>query len=213
MFVFFKKRLTRLVFKKLLFAFGAALFFTFLGIIGNFGYQVYSIEEVSFVPHTRLGFADVVFHCNAVFNPILYPYYWLKGFGSLNSNITFKYVSEHPHWLSDTASGGPNIETDSKWYPWGWGITPQERYETYIAYLLVLGIYPNFALLFIITLFVEITDRRLYSMILAGIIGFAFWSVSGMLIGLFVATFILAVALVSPEVNKLLRQLWLYLWE
>lgn len=209
----FSKRLILSISKKLLLASGVTLFLTFLGIIGNFGIQVYSIEEVSFVPYTRLGFADVVFRCDIIFNPILYPYYWLQGIGRLDSNVSFTYMSEHPDWLFDTTSGGPNMETDSNHYPWGWGLTPQERYQTYVAYLAVLGLYPNVALLFAIALFVEIINRRLYLPILAGIIGFAFCSISGVLIGLFLGTLVLVAALISPRVNSLLRQLWLYLWK
>jgi len=59
-----------------------AMLLTFLGIIGNFGSYIYSMKE-TFIPHTRLGFADVVFQCNVVFNPILYLYYWCKNMEDL----------------------------------------------------------------------------------------------------------------------------------
>ena len=64
------------------FALAMAMLLTFLGIIGNFGSYIYSMKE-TFIPHTRLGFADVVFQCNVVFNPILYLYYWLQEYGRL----------------------------------------------------------------------------------------------------------------------------------
>jgi hypothetical protein len=158
-----------------MFVFVMAMLLTFLGIIGNFGCHVYSIKEVSFIPYTRLGFADVIFFCDAVFNPVLYPYYWLQGYGRLNSEVEFIYKSEHPNWFSDTTSGGPNMETDSEWYPWGWGITPKERYEAYTTYLLCLGFYPNFAFLLVITSLIEIITRRLYLPVFAGI-WVCYWS-------------------------------------
>ncbi|MDH7476915.1 MAG: hypothetical protein QHH17_00840 [Candidatus Bathyarchaeota archaeon] len=110
---FRRKNSYKNVAKTLGFALIMAVFLVFLGLFEGVGYRVYSVKEVSFVPHTRLGYADVIFHCNATFNPILYPYYWLAGYGNVNADFYFLYTTEHPHWLMDTASGGPNMEVDS----------------------------------------------------------------------------------------------------
>jgi len=74
-----------------------------------------------------LGYADVIFHYDATFNPILYPYCWLVSYGNVNADFYFLHANEHPHWLKDTTSDGPNMEADNDWHPFGWPLKPGRK--------------------------------------------------------------------------------------
>lgn len=189
----------------------------FLGLLGLFegvGYRISSIREVSFIPHTRLGYADVIFHCDAVFNPILYPYYWMAGYGNVNASFYFAYATEHPQWLMDTSSGVPNMEADSDWYPFGWPPTPEERCETYEMYVLTLGNISNFIVLFTVTLFIEILKmRKLYLAIFGGVVGYALADEIGMIVGMVPGFFVFLLDLISPKFKRFLNNVRNYLWE
>lgn len=106
----------------------------FLGLLSlfeNVGHRIYSMREVSFAPHTRLGYADVIFHCDAVFNPFFILITGWQVMVTLMQIFIFAYAAEHPQWLMGTTSGSPNMEADSDWYPFGWPPTLEERCETY----------------------------------------------------------------------------------
>jgi len=200
--------------KKLVFALFTSMLLAMLGIFKGVGYRVFVIEETTFVPHTRLGYADVKFYFEGIFNPLLYPYYWIRNYGIINSDFYFLYRAEHPHWLMDTMSGGLNMEVDSDWYPWGWELTPEERCETYEIYLLTLGNVANFFVLFIVTLFIEILNmRKLYIAIFAGIVGFAFGNLTGTVAGMVVGLFLFILCFKLPKLNGFLNNLWFQLWE
>ena len=73
--------------RKFVFAVLMGLFLFFLGIFNNLGYYVNAIKKISFKPHSQLGCADVVFFCDIIYNPILYPFYWIVGRGTLTGNF------------------------------------------------------------------------------------------------------------------------------
>jgi len=167
-----------IVIRKTLFAVGMALLLIILGLFNGIGYKVCSIDEVLFTIHSRMGYADAVFYVDITFNPILYPIYWLKGFGSIKGNYSMMYV---PESYKPGEFGGPI-----------WGISEKERYDTYITFLATSGITSNFVSLLFLTALIEIIGhRKAYFVILCGLVGFAVADLLGVIIGAILGLIIL----------------------
>lgn len=182
------------VLRKVLFALLMTTLFLFLGFFGGLGYNVHAIKEVSFKPHSQLGYADAVFFCDITYNPILYPFYWVVGRGSLVGNFSVMYV---PEGYMPGEFGGPI-----------WGVKPEERYDAYINMMISWGTFPNLIFLFIMALAVEFSlDRSVYWVLLSGVFGFLFWEIYGAVIGIAVGIFaVLTIFKLFP--NNFLRRLW-----
>lgn len=70
-----------------------ALFLSLIGFFGGLGYNVNRIEEKSFV-RTPDGFANATFICDLVYNPLLYPFYWLVGNGHPSGTFGMLVIPE-----------------------------------------------------------------------------------------------------------------------
>ena len=185
--------------RKFVFAVLMGLFLFFLGIFNDLGYHVNAIKEISFKPHSQLGYADVVFFCDIIYNPILYPFYWVVGRGTLTGNFSIMYV---PEGYYPGEFGGPI-----------WGIKPEERYDSYINYIISWGTLPNLILLLSVTLIIEIIgERGAYWILLFGIFGFSLWKLTGVIIGLSVGC-VIALWLFKISPNNFLRRAWQSLFE
>ncbi|MEM2703277.1 MAG: hypothetical protein QXR45_08960, partial [Candidatus Bathyarchaeia archaeon] len=169
------------------------------GIFNHVGYYVYAIKEVSFKPHSQLGYADAVVYCDMVYNPLLYPSYWIVGRGKITGNFSIMYV---PEGYKPGEFGGPI-----------WGVKPEERFDFYINYMLFWGILPNLMILLFLSFIIEIIgEKGLYWILFFGIFGFYFLQVTGVIIGIFLGSLIfLWLFKVSP--NNFLRQMWRSLFE
>ncbi len=168
------------------------MFFLFLGFFGGVGYHVHAIKEVSFKPYSQLGYADVVFFCDITYNPILYPFYWIVGRGKLVGNFFVMYV---PEGYMPGEFGGPI-----------WGIKPEERYDAYINFMISWGTFPNLIFLFIVALIIEfVCGRSVYWVILSGVIGFLFWELYGVVIGIIFGFFIVILTFTLFPDNFLMR--------
>lgn len=154
----------------LTFAVVMALFFVLLGTFGGVGYHVHRIQELSFQPNSRFGYADAEFTFDATYNPILHPFYWLIGRGHVSGNFSMMYLPQYYHQLRD--------------FPipiWG---SPEVRSENYISFMVTGGTFANLAVLLILTVIIEISRRRvLYLLLFSGIIGFSAGGVIGITVG------------------------------
>jgi len=186
--------------RKMVVALAIALLFIFLGLYGGIGYKVNSISESYFHPYDELGYADAVFYCDVVFNPVLYPSYWLTGTGHLAGNFTVRYLPESYY---PGEFGGPI-----------WGLSPKTRTEFYVMFVITGATYSDLLIIFLIGLSIEaIGKRELYLVLFSGLLGFAGGAAIGTLIGLGAgAAFALIVMFALPKDN-ILSRFWRSLWE
>jgi hypothetical protein len=161
--------------RRLVFAIVMALFLALLGIFSGIGYQVYSIKELSFEPNYELGYAEVVFSCDIICNPILYPYYWLVGNGRVRGDFSIMQI---PESYSPGEFGGPIY------------MTRQQRLDSYAMSIVTWGTTLNLIALFFVTGVIEIVGKRiLYLSILGGAIGFVA-NIIGLIIGVIFGTIV-----------------------
>lgn len=188
------------IFKKILFAIVFTFFLTVLGILNGVGYQVISLQQISFTIHSNLGYADAVFYCDIIYNPVLFPFYWFSGAGHLSGNFSMMYV--------------PEAYMPGEYGPPVWGLRPQDRYDTYITYMLTWGIAANFIFLLFISLLTEALGKRLiYVIFIFGIIGFVVANFPGAIIGLFLGAFTIAYLSFNKSAKSFIENLWISLWE
>ncbi len=180
--------------KKFLFALLMSMFFLLLGFFGGVGYRVYAIKDVSFKPHSQLGYADAVFFCDITYNPILYPFYWIVGRGKLVGNFSVMYV---PEGYMPGEFGGPI-----------WGMKPEERYDAYTNFMISWGTFSNLIFLFIVALAIEfVCGRSAYWVLLLGVFGFLVWEICGAIIGVIVGSIlVLWIFKISPD--NFIKRLW-----
>lgn len=193
------RRITR-VLRKFAIAVVMALLFALLGLSGGLGYRLHSLEQLSFVPHDQLGYADVDISFAATYDPLLYPFYWFTRNGYINGTFSLIYV---PEALGPGEHGGPV-----------WGLKPSDRYETYTIQMITWGFWPNLIILFFITVLIETARARaLYITMFSGILGFYLAELLGMLTGL-VAGLILSLLIMFklPKDNILFR-FWYSIWQ
>jgi len=180
------------VVRRLLFALGITLFLIILSLFQNVGYKVKAIDEVYFTPYNQFGYADVVFYVDIVFNPILFPSYWLKGIGVIKGNVSIKYLPESYH---SGEFGGPI-----------WGLKESDRYDTYVMSLVVRGLWTNALLILLIILPVEATVfREFYLVIFSGIAGFTIGDFYGSIVGAVIGFII--VVIIRIYLNNLVEVL------
>jgi hypothetical protein len=182
------------ILRKFIVALIVALLLMLLGIFGRIGYYVRHIEELSFTRYYGLGYADATFSCDIIFNPVLYPFYWMLEKGHISGNFSTIYVPE----AYSTGELGHAI----------WPPSPSDRYPEYILQIITWGILPNLLILFNITVAIEIVGRRtLYLLIFCGILGFFVGELLGAIIGLIAGAFL------TLQMNKFIVQLWHSLWK
>lgn len=187
------------ILRKIIFAILFAFLLALLGIFDGVGYYLYYIDERSFVPHNRLGYADVVFSCDIIYNPILYPLYWITGNGDLSGNFSIKYV---PEGYYPGEFGGPI-----------WGLSKEDRYASYVIHMLTWGIVLNFFILFSFNMAIEIVGKRsLYLILLCGVCGFIALKITGMIVGLSAGFAIVMLLMFKFQDNFLVRW-WQSVWE
>jgi hypothetical protein len=188
------------IFKKVLFAMAFTFFLTILGILNGVGYHVMSIRQISFTIHSNMGYADAIFYCDIIYNPVLFPFYWFSGAGHLSGNFSMMYV--------------PEAYMPGEYGPPVWGTKPQDRYDTYITYMVTWGITANLICLLFLSLLIEALEKRLvYVVLFLGIIGFVVGSFLGVIIGLFLGVFVIAYLSYNKSAKNFLEKLWISLWE
>jgi len=187
------------IFRKLIYATAFTFFLALLGIFSGLGYRVHHIEELSFIPHSRLGYADVVFNCDMIYDPVLYPLYWMVGSGHISGNFSIMYL---PEGYYPGEYGGPV-----------WGYHARERYDAYISDMLSWGMLLNLFILFNIAIVIEIVEKRsLYLVLFCGILGFFVAEILGVIIGMIVSALALFMMLKFWSDNFIVR-FWYSLWE
>lgn len=156
---------------------------------------MYAKKEGSFVRHPISGYADVVFYCDMMYNPLLYPAYWMKGWGRIADNFTMIYI--------------PEGYTPGEFGVAIWGADPTARYDDYIMRLVTADINTTLAYFLLLAIIVEIiSEREVYIPILLGVIGFATAEIVGMVIGLlFGIALALFWAFKSPK-SRTVRRFW-----
>lgn len=175
-----------------------AFLFTLFGIFSGLGYHLNYIDELSFVPHNQLGYADAVFACNMIYNPIVYPLYWVIGEGHVNGTFQMMYL---PETYAPGEFGGPI-----------WGLRKQDRYDTYILYMVTWGTLLNLFFLLGVTIAIEIIRQRiLYLVLLFGAFGFYVFQILGVFLGIIVGSIIALLLFKWPD-NFIVR-FWRSLWE
>jgi hypothetical protein len=176
-----------------------AFMFTLFGLFDGVGFHLYYIGQVSFVPHDQLGYADATFTVNMVYNPIVYPLYWVMGKGYVNGTFRMMYV---PESYAPGEFGGPM-----------WGMTPQDRYDEYILYMVTWGTLLNLVFLLAITVIIDFAGyRSLYLVLLFGVFGFYTFQIIGMLMGIAAGSMVALLLFKWRPDNSIVR-LWHSLWE
>ncbi|MDH7564420.1 MAG: hypothetical protein QHH24_06050 [Candidatus Bathyarchaeota archaeon] len=175
-----------------------ALGLLLLGLFEGVGYHLYFIRETSFIPHNQLGYADASFSIDLMYNPVLYPLYWLMGNGHINGTYSTIYL---PEGYGAGEFSGPR-----------WGLWGKERQDAYIIQMLSWGSLLNLLFLAIITVSIEIVGKRcLYLVLGFGIFGFAAFELVGMAVGMVLGSVAVASLLRRPD-NVVFR-FWRSLWE
>lgn len=175
-----------------------AFMFTLFGFFDGVGYHLNHIDQLSFVTHDQLGYADATFACDMIYNPIVYPLYWVMAKGHVNGTFQMKYVPESYY---PSEFGGPI-----------WGMKEEEHYDTYILYMLTWGTLLNLFFLFGVTVTIEIVGyRSLYLVLLFGAFGFYVFQILGVFLGIFVGSMIALLLFKWPD-NFIVR-FWRSLWE
>lgn len=183
-----------MILKKLLIAIVLALFLAFLGIFDGVGYHVYQISETSFV--RQYTYALATFKCDLVYNPILYPFYWNIGEGRINGSFTMIYIP-------DAYFGG------RAYYP----PTTQERLPVYVMHVADRGLLQNLIVLFILTCAIEVVGKRsLYLIVFGGVIGFFFFQIVGVIVGM-VAGSIAVILVLRFWRDSRLAEVWKTIWQ
>jgi hypothetical protein len=190
-----KRVLTRLAIAVLM-----GLLFVILGLSEGLGYSVSRLDQVSFVTHDQLGYADAVIDFSATYDPLLYPFYYIKGAGYVNGTFSLIYIPE---------SYGPGEFGGARW-----GLKPSDRYETYTIQMITWGFLPNLVILLFVSVLIEVAKARaLYITMFIGILGFYTASLIGMLIGLIVGVAVgLFIMFRLPKDNIVIR-FWNSIWQ
>ena len=163
-----------------------ALFLSLIGFFGGLGYHVNRIEEKSFV-RTQEGFANATFICDLVYNPLLYPLYWLVGNGHPSGTFGMLVIPEGYPVIVDPFH--PEERGLGRAF---YGPYPRDRYPEYLIAMSSWGTLPNFLILLFIMMAVEIFRARgIYLILLAGILGFYAMALVGAVAGVLVASVIL----------------------
>lgn len=186
--------------RRLAIAMAMAFLLAFLGLFDNLGYNVRYIEEKSWVPHFDLNFGEAVVYCDMIFNPVLFPLYWLAGSGHISGNFSMIYVAEA---YGPGEYGGPRF-----------GAKPQDRFDFYVMKLVIWGLAANLILLLHLTIIIEAVGKRsLYLVVFFCTAGFAFADIIGALIGIFVGAFAVYYILFKMSPENFMWRFWESLWE
>jgi len=182
------------ILRKLVVAVLFSFLFVLLGFFSGLGYHVNRIEETSFV--YQYTYAQAEFSADVIYNPLVYPYYWVLGSGHVYGSFSMIYIPD-----AYTASGRPF-----------YGAGPSGRYAEYLLIVISWGTLPNLLTLFVVTLAVEVVGRRvIYMVLLLGSIGFYWFVLEGVLLGVITGS-LLAVLLKFWRENPL-TQLWDSIWK
>jgi hypothetical protein len=199
-----ESRTTKFVtlFKRIIIAIALAFLLLFLGFFGNIGYQVISVKELPYPLGFRTygTYAVGRFYCDIVYNPILYPYYWLVGAGHLMQNVSMVVYPDY----------GPGEQA----YPIFPRIDIRET-DLYVTTMIIWGTAPNAIFLLFITLFLEIIGRRIiYLILMSGTLGFALGSIIGTVVASAIgASIIIYLSVFNKPKMEMLRNFWHSLWE
>lgn len=176
-----------------------AFMFTLLGLFSGLGYHLNYIDELSFVKHNQLGYADAVFACDIIYDPIVFPLYWVIGKGHMNGTYQMMYV---PESYAPGEFGGPI-----------WGLKKEDRYDAYVLYMLTWGTVLNLLFLLGVTITVEIVGQRsLYLVLLFGMFGFSVFQILGVFLGIVVGSLIVLL-LFKWRPDNLIVRFWRSFWE
>jgi hypothetical protein len=167
----------------------AALFLV-LSLINGIGYHITELWEVSYVPNLQEDYADVILRCNMTLNPLLYPYYWLKGLGIFEGDYPMIHI--------------PALSF----------MTAQARLDNYIMLIITAGNLSNLVVFFLIAIAIELIGKRvIYIVLFSSIIGFAFAGITGTIAGMIAGIFpALLIAFKTPQ-GRILSRFWDSLWQ
>lgn len=194
---FAEKRRIRIA-RKIVFAGLAAMLFLLLGLFGGVGYRLYSLKELGFVPHSRLGYADARFKCDILYSPLLYPVYWIMGRGHTNGTFSILYFAEG---YTAGEHAAPIF-----------GLGEKDRRDVYLMNMLMWGLSLNLFVLFSLTLAIEIVGQRgLYLVLFGGVVGFMASEILGVFVGM-VAGSIVALIFLKLWPNNPILVFWRSLW-
>jgi len=179
----------RIVKKPIIAGLMAALFLV-LGLINGIGYRITELREVSYVPDLQETYADVILRCNMTLNPLLYPYYWLKGLGIFEGNYPIVRIPALSH------------------------MTARARLDDYVMLIITTGNLSNLMALFLIAIAIELIGKRvIYIVQFSSIIGFAFAGITGTIAGIIAGIFpALLIAFKKPQ-GRILSRFWDSLWQ
>jgi len=192
-----EKRWVRML-RKIAFAGLMTMMLMILGLFEGIGFHLYHIQELRFTPNRQLGYAIVTFKCDIVYNPIIYPSYWMTNSGHLDG--TFERIIVPEGW---TSGEHPSPV---------WGLKPQDRLDTYLIYMLTWGLPLNLFVIFCAMVAIEIVAQRgLYLVLFSGMVGFFALEIVGIILG-FVAGSVLALVLLKLWPNNPIVVFWRSLW-
>lgn len=193
------RRITR-VLMKLAIAVLLALLFGVLGTVSGLGYHRNLIEERDFVVHTQLGYADASISFSATYDPLLFPFYWIKGTGYIKGNYSLILLP---------SSLGP-----SEFSTGIYGLGPSDRYGDYTMQMLLWGFWANLIILLFFTVTIEAARARvLYLAFILGLLGFFVATIVGMLVGLAIGVAVILFITIRLPKDNMLSRFWYSLWE
>jgi len=163
---------------KVLTALAVTLLLVFLSVFPHFGYIGNASISRTSVRYYGL-YATVNYTYNIVYNPLTFPFTWLRGAG-ISSGDSLMMI-----WPEGT------VYSRLRWPGW------REMEADALTNMAYLEIVPNFVMLFVIFIAIEFAKMRLlYIWFITGMIGFIsggfIGTIVGLPIGLFITVFFMA---------------------
>jgi hypothetical protein len=177
-----------------------AFLFAMLGIISGLGYHRNSLEQLYFQIHPTLGYADATISFSATYDPLLYPFYWIKGMGYENGTFSFQYI--------------PNSYGPGEFSGGNYGLKPSDRFDDYTMRMILWGFWANLIALLFVTVFIEAAKARiLYIAMFFGLFGFFVDVLPGMIAGLVIGVVVVWFITFKLPKDNVLSRFWYSLWE
>lgn len=177
-----------------------AFLFAVLGTISGLGYHRNSLVQLYFQIHPNLGYADATISFSATYDPLLYPFYWIKETGYVNGTYSFQYIP---------SSYGPGEFSGGNY-----GLKPSDRYDDYTIRMITWGFWANLITLLFATVLVEAAKARiLYIAMFFGLLGFFVAVLPGMIVGLVIGGVVLWFITFRLPKDNVLSRFWYSLWE
>jgi len=173
-----------------------------LGVFNTIGYHVYLIDEVAVDrTYASQGYLLGTVRIDMVFNPILYPFYWLKSLNRINGTFFLVYYAD--------GFGGEGQPGGAR-FPW----REEGRYEGYLSSFTTWGFFPNMGILLAAAILIEFAHAKaVYIALFTGILGFTFAVLYGLIVSVIIGGGLAFYFKFRVSRDNAILRFWHSLWE